>query len=79
MIKYTKDNPAGSEVLQTLRNENFYKIMFENRMSQTIIKHIFILLDLKLSSLSDDHNCVKLTRDDDDTKGYVNASYIHVS
>uniref|UniRef100_A0A8W8M345 protein-tyrosine-phosphatase n=1 Tax=Magallana gigas TaxID=29159 RepID=A0A8W8M345_MAGGI len=24
-----------------------------------------------------DHNCVKLTRDDDDTKGYVNASYIH--
>lgn len=53
--------------------------MFENRLLQTIVKNIFILLDLKLSSFSDDHNCVKLTRDDNDTEGYVNASYIHVS
>lgn len=28
---------------------------------------------------SDDHNFVKLRADEDDTEGYVNASYIHVS
>lgn len=38
-----------------------------------------VWLDLQYLSFSDDHNCVKLRSDEDDTEEYVNASYIHVS
>lgn len=36
-----------------------------------------VWLDLQYFSFSDDHNFVKLRADEDDTEGYVNASYIH--